>query len=117
MEKIKDFFRRIFGIKEEIKVIQEPAKSEEEVKEVTINNKFNSDLQNAVVDELEKEAKELFKMFRNKEIQEEDLTDEQKTKISDMYDKEIEKVKKSIAKHKENILKYREELKKQNKAE
>ena len=52
---------------------------------------------------------ELLKQYRAGKIKEEELTKEQKEKISKLYDKQIETLRKSNEHRKEKILKYRKQ--------
>ena len=112
MNKIKEFFMKLFG-KEQKKldkpkedVIQTVVKSEKE--------EFLDSFRSRYINKEEEEKRKLFILFRKKQIKEEELTEVQKQQISEMYDKEIAKVEKETESYKNKILKYKKilELKK-----
>ena len=92
ISEIKNFFAKIFG--KTPKLLNEASIEVESTKEHTKDD-FISELKLKYIAEDEK--LKIFKMFRNKEIKEEQLTEEQVKQISDMYDKRIEEEKKKIA--------------------
>ncbi len=100
--KIKSFFKRMFN-KKETNTVEETVKSENS------NFKDNIKVEEA---ELTSEMKilELQKRYRRGEIAEGDLTEEQVEALSDLYDRQIEELKKAIEEKERQI----EENKKKN---
>lgn len=100
--KIKSFFKRIFT-KKETNTVEETVKSE--------NTNFKDNIK-VEEDELTSEMKilELQKRYRRGEIADGDLTEEQVEALSDLYDRQIEELKKAIEEKERQI----EENKKKN---
>lgn len=101
--KILDWFKGLFG-KNKVLKIEEKKDNNEENDVRTLDNNFENTLKEFVVEKAENSPRELFEMFRKKDISEGKLTKEQKEEIGKIYDEEIEKVKKSIEKRKQNII-------------
>lgn len=96
--KIKNFFRKIFTKKSNIK--------EENGKDIQdINNKFKESIKMA--DDEEVKIFELQARYRRGEIAENDLTEEQIDAICDLYDKQIEELKQAIKIKEEKIEEYK----------
>lgn len=108
MNKIKEFFRKIFGKKtkrlNEASVTKESIVNQEVTQEDFINN-LKSKYQES------DEKLKLFEMFRHKKIKEEELTEEQKKQIEEIYDKKILEEKKKIEFLNKKILKYQSDMK------
>lgn len=101
--KIRNFFRR--------------EQRENNSINIETNNKTKNDIQKEkfieYVKNIENEETKLIKLqkrYRNGEIKEEDLTEEQVKKLCDLYDKQIKNLQKSNSIRKEKILKFRKKL-------
>lgn len=103
--KIKSFFAKLFGNRKEV--------VEEAAVEIEENNcEFKESIK---VEEVEDEAAKLLDLqrrYRRGEIADNDLTDEQIEALSNLYDKQIEALKKAIAEKEQKIAEYKN--KKQN---
>ena len=95
MNKIIEFFKRIFGKKQEL--IEAP-KEEIKVNETITNDTFINDMKAQYNNEEESNNMKLFKAFRNGQIKEADLTEEQKEILNKIYDEKIAEEKMKIAK-------------------
>ena len=103
--KIKNFFAKLFGRKKEIE--------EEFVVEIEENNsEFKESLKVEEVEVEEAKLLDLQRRYRRGEIADNDLTDEQIEALSNLYDKQIEALKKAIAEKEQKIAEYKN--KKQN---
>ena len=103
--KIKSFFAKLFGSKKEI--------VEETVVEIEENNsEFKESLKVEEVEVEEAKLLDLQRRYRRGEIADNDLTDEQIEALSNLYDKQIEALKKAIAEKEQKIAEYKN--KKQN---
>jgi len=105
MNKIKEFFLKLLG--KEIKKLDEPKEEISQKIEKKENEVFIDSLKSKYINKEEEERRNLFLLFRKKQIREEDLTEVQKQQISEMYDKEIAKVEKETENYKNKILKYK----------
>lgn len=94
MNKIKEFFMKLFGKKQ--KMLDEAKKEENINIETNTKEDFINNLKSKYENKEETEKLNLFQMFRAKKIKEEDLTKEQYDQISEMYDKKIAEEKKKI---------------------
>lgn len=103
--KIKKFFRNLFhqNTQTEINTIVE-----ETINNAKSENK-KSDFMQSIrnVENEETKLLKLQKQYRNGEIKEEDLTEEQINSLCELYDKQIAKLKKSNAIRKQRILNYK----------
>lgn len=108
--KIKSFFRNLFS--KNIK-IEENIVSEENIDNNTKIEEKKSEFLESIKNIENEETKllKLQKQYRNGEIKEEDLTEEQKKSLYDLYDKQIANLKKSNEFRKNKILQYRKTLK------
>ena len=103
--KIKNFFAKLFGRKKEI--------VEESVVEIEENNsEFKESIKVEEVEDEEAKLLDLQRRYRRGEIADNDLTDEQIEALSNLYDKQIEALKKAIAEKEQKIAEYKN--KKQN---
>jgi len=107
--KIKRFFRNLFN-KEEIIVNTPPV--EEKVEVDNKESAFIESIKN--IEDEETKLLKLQKQYRSGEIKEEDLTKEQVTSLCDLYDKQIEKLKKSNEIRKQRLAEYRRKLQTNN---
>lgn len=111
--KIKNFFRNLFHINTGIEsnvIIKENISSniESEDKKST----FMESIRN--IENEETKLLKLQKQYRNGEIREEELTEEQVNSLCTLYDNQIAKLKKSNAMRKQKILDYRKKLQTDN---
>lgn len=104
--KIKNFFRKLFH--QDIK-----SKRSNIFKENTCSNVDREKEKNAFIESIrnvENEETKLLKLqkqYRNGEIKEEDLTEEQVNSLCEVYDKQIASIKKSNESKRQKILIYR----------
>lgn len=89
-EKIKSFFRNIFGKKEEVNSMA----GEDLEMEMEKSNDFRESIKNFEVDE--SNIFELQRRYHNDEISEDDLTQEQINQLCQLYDSQIADLKKTI---------------------
>lgn len=103
--KIKRFFRNLFH-KE--KIIVNTSLIE---KEVEIENKKSSFIESIKnIEDEETKLLKLQKQYRSGEIKEEDLTQEQIKALCDLYDKQIDKLRKENKIIKQKLLEYKKTL-------
>ena len=103
--KIKKFFRNLFH-KEEIVVNTPPFE-----KKVEVDNKKSAFIESIkIIEDEETKLLKLQKQYRNGEIKEEDLTQEQVNSLCALYDKQIEKLKKSNEIRKQKLAEYRRKV-------
>ena len=108
--KIKSFFRNLFS--KNIKIEENIVSDENTNNNTKIEEKKSKFLES--IKNIENEETILLKLqkqYRNGEIKEEDLTEEQKKSLNDLYDKQIANLKKSNEFRKNKILQYRKTLK------
>lgn len=108
--KIKSFFRNLFS--KNIKIEENIVSDENTNNNTKIEEKKSEFLES--IKNIENEETILLKLqkqYRNGEIKEEDLTEEQKKSLYDLYDKQIANLKKSNEFRKNKILQYRKTLK------
>ena len=93
LNKIKNFFKKIFGKKEIEVQIKQPIQNQEEVE---TKEGFLDNIE--VTEEVKKEADlmSLKEQYDNELISEEELTKEQITGLIKMYDEQIERLKRKI---------------------
>ncbi len=106
--KIKSFFRNLFCIKNNENTVIE--KENNNVKE---NNDFKEYIK--TTEDEDTKLLELQRKYRNGEIGENDLTDEQIDDLCDLYDKQIAELKKAIEIKEQKITNHK--LKKQHRIE
>lgn len=107
--KIKRFFRNLFH-KEEIIVNNEIIEEKVEIEDK--KSAFIESIRN--IEDEETKLLKLQKQYRSGEIKEEDLTKEQVTSLCDLYDKQIEKLRKSNEIRKQRLADYRRKLQTNN---
>lgn len=90
VKKILRFLRNLFRKKEK----QEEIYEEMEVQTSNLKTDFRDTIKEKVIDE--KELKELQKMFHQGKIKEEELTEEQKDRLINLYDTQIKELKRKI---------------------
>ena len=96
--KIKNFFKNLFS-KKDTKVVEEEITEEETINEFKEYIKMTEDEETKLLD--------LQNRYRRGEIAENDLTDEQIDALCDLYDKQIEELKKSIKIKEEKIAEHK----------
>lgn len=106
--KIKTFFRNLFG-----KNNNENTVAETENNNAKENNDFKEYIK--MTEDEETKLLELQRKYRNGEIKEDDLTDEQIDDLCDLYDKQIAELKKAIEIKEQKITNHK--LKKQHRIE
>ncbi len=100
-EKIKDFFRNLFGKKEEVNNIVDEDLEMEMEKSID----FRESLKNFEVDN--NNIYELKRRYHNDEISEDDLTQEQINQLCQLYDSQIADLKKTIAAKEQMLANYK----------
>ena len=108
--KIKQFFKNLFS-RNEFTVTDVPVTENDRQDE----NKKNTFMEN--IKKIEDEETVLLKLqkkYRNGEIKEEDLTEEQVNSLCKLYDKQISNLRKSNEIRKQKILEYRKKLQTDN---
>lgn len=108
--KIKSFFRNLFHKDKEIEnnVPIDTISNDNIVKNDNKKSAFVENLRN--IENEDTLLLKLQKQYRSGEIKEEDLTEEQKKSLYDLYDKQIAKLKKSNELRKQKLLEYRRKL-------
>lgn len=105
--KIKNFFKRIFGTeKQDTSIMQENIEVKKE------KNSFEESIR--VVENEETKLLKLQKLYRSGKIKEKDLTQEQVVSLCELYDKQIEQLRKSNELRKQKLLLYRNKLRTNN---
>ena len=107
--KIKNFFKNLFSKKQVI--IEE----KDEIEEVTVDEPINDFRESIKMTEAEEaQLLDLQKRYRRGKIAINDLTDEQIDALCDLYDKQIEEIKKSIKRKEEIIAECKRRIKNNN---
>ena len=103
--KIKRFFRNLFH-KEEIIVDTPPVEEK-----VEVDNKKSAFIESIkIIEDEETKLVKLQKQYRSGEIKEDELTREQVVSLCELYDKQIEKLRKSNEMRKQRLAEYRRKL-------
>lgn len=110
--KIKNFFKKLFGKKDNINSTVSADNIPNIVEERTIKDTFIQNIKN--ISSEETELLKLQKQYRIGEIQENDLTEEQINSLSTLYDTQILNLKKSNEARKQKLLNYRMNLQTDN---
>ena len=111
--KIKVFFRNLFHRKQvvnEVNIIENNI--EEPTEKENAKNSFMEAIRN--IEDEETKLLKLQKQYRNGEIKEQDLTEEQFNSLCALYDKQIANLKKSNEMRKQKLLEYRRKLQTEN---
>ena len=111
-QKIKNFFKRLFG-KEENSFNTAPVQNIEE-DTVTTNSRTSFSETIRIVEDEETKLLKLQKQYRSGQIKESDMSQEQIDSLCNLYDRQIENLEKSNQKRKEKILLYRRKLQMDN---
>ena len=111
--KIKMFFKKIFKKKEENSAVKEEAKTiKPNASEESNNQQSEFMISVKTIEDDETRLLKLQKQYRNGEIKEEDMTEEQVQKLCDLYDRQISELEKSNEARKKKLLEYRRKMKK-----
>lgn len=112
LEKIKEFFRNIFGTNNQ-QYIEAP---KEYVEPINIKSQRNINFKDEIVvaNEEEKRILKLQKDFKSGLIEEEDLSEEDFNSLSKLYESQIEKTKQSIQTYKNRIISVKSKLAQNN---
>lgn len=106
--KIKNFFAKIFGKKvENSEVSEEELTNNPEIINEEDNKEFKESIKVEEVEDEEAKILDLQRRYRRGEIADNDLTDEQIDALSNLYDKQIEALKKAIAEKEQKIAEYK----------
>ena len=103
LEKIKEFFRNIFGINNN-QYIEAPKEDVEPINNIKLQRNINFKDEIAVTNEEEKRILKLQRDFKAGLIEEEDLSEEDFNLLSKLYESQIEKTKQSIQTYKNRII-------------
>lgn len=103
LEKIKEFFRNIFGINNK-QYIEAPKEDVEPINNIKLQRNINFKDEIAVTNEEEKKILKLQRDFKAGLIEEEDLSEEDFNLLSKLYESQIEKTKQSIQTYKNRII-------------
>lgn len=110
LEKIKKFFRNIFGINKQ-QYIEAPKENIEYVNSnIKLQNNINFKDEIAINNDEEKRILKLQKDFKAGLIEEEDLTEKDFNSLSKLYESQIEETKKSIQTYKDRIISAKSKL-------
>ena len=103
LEKIKEFFRNIFGINNK-QYIEAPKEDVEPINNIKLQRNINFKDEIAVTNEEEKRILKLQRDFKAGLIEEEDLSEEDFNLLSKLYESQIEKTKQPIQTYKNRII-------------
>ena len=103
LEKIKEFFRNIFGINNK-QYIEAAKEDVEPINNIKLQRNINFKDEIAVTNEEEKRILKLQRDFKAGLIEEEDLSEEDFNLLSKLYESQIEKTKQSIQTYKNRII-------------
>lgn len=109
LEKIKEFFRNIFGINNQ-QYIEAPKEYVEPINNIKSQRNINFKDEIIVANEEEKRILKLQKDFKAGLIEEEDLSEEDFNLLSKLYESQIEKTKQSIQIYKNRIISVKSKL-------
>ena len=113
LEKLKKFFRNLFKI-EDKRYLEAPKEIIEPVNNASVSNK-NDFINQIIVDNSKNDrALKLQKDFKEGLIEEEDLSEEDFELLSNLYENQIESIKKSIQSYKDKIVSIKNQLVKNN---
>ncbi len=113
LEKIKEFFRNIFGINNQ-QYIEAPKEYVEPINNIESQNNINFKDEIVIANEEEKRILKLQKDFKAGLIEEEDLSEEDFNLLSKLYESQIEKTKQSIQTYKNRIISVKSKLAQNN---
>lgn len=111
--KIKMFFMNILKKKEENITAKEEVKTVETNASEESKNQQSDFMKNVkTIEDDETRLLKLQQQYRNGEIKEEDMTEEQVQKLCDLYDRQISELERSNEARKKKLLEYRRKMKK-----
>lgn len=113
LEKIKEFFRNIFGTNSQ-QYIEAPKGEVESINNIQLQRNINFKDEIVVANEEEKRILKLQKDFKAGLIEEEDLSEEDFNLLSKLYESQIEKTKQSIQTYKNRIISAKSKLAQNN---
>lgn len=102
--RIKDFFEKMFNKNKKNKITEEKIMKE--------NNEFKEYIKNTEDENVK--LLELQRKYRNGEVGQDDLTEEQIEALCDLYDKQIERLRKSIEYKEQKLAEYKQRTQKNN---
>lgn len=111
-QKIKNFFKRLFG-KEENSFNTAPVQSTQE-NTVPTNARTSFSETIRIVEDEETKLLKLQKQYRSGQIKESDMSQEQIDSLCNLYDKQIERLEKSNEIRKQKLLAYRRKMQTSN---
>lgn len=113
LEKIKEFFRNIFGTNNQ-QYIEAPKEYVEPINNIESQRNINFKDEIVGANEEEKRILKLQKDFKAGLIEEEDLSEEDFNSLSKLYESQIEKTKQSIQTYKNRIISVKSKLAQNN---
>lgn len=113
LEKIKEFFRNIFGTNSQ-QYIEAPKEEVESINNIQLQRNINFKDEIVVANEEEKRILKLQKDFKAGLIEEEDLSEEDFNLLSKLYESQIEKTRQSIQTYKNRIISAKSKLAQNN---
>lgn len=113
LEKIKEFFRNIFGTNSQ-QYIEAPKEEVESINNIQLQRNINFKDEIVVANEEEKRILKLQKDFKAGLIEEEDLSEEDFNLLSKLYESQIEKTRQSIQIYKNRIISAKSKLAQNN---
>lgn len=113
LEKIKEFFRNIFGTNNQ-QYIEAPKEVIEPISNMQEQRNFEFKNQIAVANEEEERILKLQKDLKAGLIEEEDLSEEDFVSLTKLYESQIEKTKQSIQRYKNRIVTIKSKLAQNN---
>lgn len=100
--KVKKFFKKLFKKQDEETKVEV---DNDEINEVKENNEFKDYIK--MTEDEETKLLELQRKYRRGEIAENDLTDDEIDALSDLYDKQIEALRRTIEEREQKIAQYK----------
>lgn len=111
-QKIKNFFKRIFG-KEDISINTTPVQNIEE-NMIPTNSRTSFSETIKIIEDEDTKLLKLQKQYRSGQIKESEMSQEQIDSLCNLYDRQIANLEKANQKRKEKILLYRRKLQTNN---
>ena len=106
--KIKKFFKNLFSKNKDVNIDYSSVKVPTMINDENKKNSFMEEIKNIETEETK--LLKLQKQYRNGEIKEEDLTEEQVSSLCKLYDTQIANLKKSNEIRKQKLAEYRRRL-------
>lgn len=113
LEKIKEFFRNIFGINNQ-QYLEAPKEYVGTINNIKSQKNINIKDEMVIDNEEEKRILKLQRDFKAGLIEEENLSEEDFNLLSKLYEKQIEKTKQSIQAYKKRIISVKSKLAQNN---